>query len=93
MKKNRQAGSGLPWQVLYIQFPKPQGENKKKKNRKETLRRIRALDQQTTMCYMSGMVLGIEGRTEKKTDKNSCPLKACILVTRRQNQQVKYIAH
>lgn len=30
MKKNKQAGSGLPWQVLYIQFPKPQGEKKKK---------------------------------------------------------------
>ena len=34
MKKNRQAGSGLPWQVLYIQFPKPQGEKKKKKKQK-----------------------------------------------------------
>lgn len=99
MKKNRQAGSGLPRQVLYIQFPKLQGEKKKKKKQKRDLesalilRRIRALDQQTTMCYVPGMVLGIKGRTEKKTDKNSCPLKACILVTRRQNQQVKYIAH
>lgn len=38
------------------------------------LRRIHALDQQTTMCYVPGMVLGIRGRTEKKADKNPCHL-------------------
>lgn len=74
MKKNKQAGSGLPWQVLYIQFPKPQGEKKKKKRQKRDLestlilRRIHALDQQTTMCYVSGMVLASRvGQRRKQT--------------------------